>query len=116
MGCVVVISGILLSRFMNVTGPSPSFVDSCKPNPPISYLCSSNSLEVEVKCTGDASQWIPAMSAQYSQFITLQTFLMINLLFWAYYRIPSSGNACLIVGIVSTLLVLAIGLVALDEK
>ena len=94
---------------------SPSFVDACKPDPPVSALCGSITTEVtkvNVTCTTHPTRWIPALSQGYLPMIALQTYLMITLIVWAIFEKSSDGIASLFIGLVIMGLLFGIGTAA----
>lgn len=120
--CVVGLSSMIALFSHHYEAPmklSPSFVDACRPNPPVSELCPKIWVypipEVNVTCTTNPSRWIPALSESYPHMVPLQTYLMIFLVAYAWNRI-SSARYSLVIGLVAMALVQGIGNAAVENN
>ncbi len=137
--CIVVGLSMVTLRSKDL---SPSFVDSCKPNPPVSLLCPNVSSQakvndsptaeinvsskpklndtskagVNVTCTTYSIKWIPALSENYPRMIVVQTYLMISLFIWTILwwkeSTNRSGVTAIFIGVISTALLIGIGFAA----
>jgi len=98
---------------------SPSFVDACKPDPPVSALCGNTTKEftrVNVTCTAHPTRWIPALSQGYPHMIALQTYLMFTLIGWTICAKSSDGIASFFIGFVTMGLLFGIGAAAVSNN
>lgn len=128
--CIVVGLSIVVLKNKDL---SPSFVDVCKPDPPLSLLCPNVTSKAEVNvlpeannnetsetseagvkviCTTHPIKWIPALSESYLRLITVQTYLWISLFVWMYMGRKEltfpSGPIAIVIGLISTLLLAGI--------
>jgi len=78
----VFITAALALLLGNLSGTlSPSFIESCKPNPPLEALCNARALDggqiyVQVHCTTDPNEWVPARSSSFPCLISLMAYMM----------------------------------------
>lgn len=109
---------VVLADLMNNRPLSPSFIDSYKPNPPVSELCGKNvsaEIYVNLNCTAPPIEWIPALSTRYPPMIILQSYLMFNLMVWAAFA-TYSKPVCVVVVAIAMALVSAIGTAAVGQN
>ncbi len=84
----LILSGLLITAALaiflgRVSGTlSPTFIDSCKPNPSVNELCKEALLQgkedfyVEVNCTTDQSKWYPARASSFPLVISMLSYSM----------------------------------------
>lgn len=90
---VLILTGLCITTTLaiflgNVSGSlSPTFIDSCKPNPSVNDLCKEALLQgkeyVKVKCTTTPTWNDPYRSSSFPRYISMLSYLMCTVSCWA---------------------------------